>query len=118
MSATALLAEIAGIQIFATGGLGGVHRQGDKTMDISADLVELGRTRVATISSGCKAFLDVRRTLEYLETQGVGVMTFADGTTIALCFHMPDIDYLQVGLERLIFLHFGLVRVDARAHIQ
>ena len=48
-------------------------------MDISADLTELGRTPVAVISSGCKSFLDIPRTLEYLETQGVGVITFADG---------------------------------------
>lgn len=48
-------------------------------MDISADLTELGRTSISIISSGCKGFLDIRRTLEYLETQGVGVMTFADG---------------------------------------
>lgn len=50
-------------------------------MDISADLTELGRTPVAVISSGCKSFLDIPRTLEYLETQGVGVGTFADGRT-------------------------------------
>ena len=48
-------------------------------MDISADLTELGRSRIALISSGCKSFLDIPRTLEYLETQGVGVSTFADG---------------------------------------
>lgn len=50
-------------------------------MDISADLTELGRTAVAVVSSGCKSFLDIPRTLEYLETQGVGVATFADGRT-------------------------------------
>jgi pseudouridine-5'-phosphate glycosidase len=50
-------------------------------MDISADLTELGRTPVAVISSGCKSFLDLPRTLEYLETQGAGVFTFADGRT-------------------------------------
>lgn len=70
---------MAGIHIFATGGLGGVHRGAENTMDISADLTELGRTRIVVISSGCKGFLDIPRTLEYLETQGVGVMTFADG---------------------------------------
>ena len=79
ISATALLAEMAGIGIFATGGLGGVHRGWESTMDISADLTELGRTKVVVVSSGCKGFLDVPATLEYLETQGVGVMTFADG---------------------------------------
>ncbi|KAK5687775.1 hypothetical protein LTS10_001915 [Elasticomyces elasticus] len=70
---------MAGIRIFATGGLGGVHRGVEETFDISADLTELGRTPVAVISSGCKSFLDIPRTLEYLETQGVPVITFADG---------------------------------------
>ena len=73
------LAYNAGISIFATGGLGGVHRGAENTMDISADLIELERTPVTVVSSGCKSFLDVPRTLEYLETQGVTVATFADG---------------------------------------
>jgi pseudouridine-5'-phosphate glycosidase/pseudouridine kinase len=76
-----MLAHLAGIKVFGTGGLGGVHRYGQDTMDISADLTELGRTPVAVISSGCKSFLDIQRTLEYLETQGAGVYTFADGRT-------------------------------------
>ncbi len=74
-----ILAHLAGIKIFATGGLGGVHRGGENSLDISADLTELGRTPVTVISSGCKSFLDIPRTLEYLETQGVFVGTFADG---------------------------------------
>jgi pseudouridine-5'-phosphate glycosidase/pseudouridine kinase len=65
------IAHRAGIKVFGTGGLGGVHRGGQDTMDISADLTELG----------CKSFLDIPRTLEYLETQGAGVFTFADGRT-------------------------------------
>lgn len=81
ISGTMVLAHLAGIKIFATGGLGGVHRGAENSMDISADLTELGRTPVAVISSGCKAFLDIPRTLEYLETQGVAVATFADGRT-------------------------------------
>lgn len=76
-----VLARAAGIRIFGTGGLGGVHRGGENTMDVSADLTELGRTRVAVISSGPKGFLDLPRTLEFLETQGVMVGTFADGRT-------------------------------------
>lgn len=76
-----VLARLAGISVFGTGGLGGVHRDGENTMDISADLTELGRTRVAVVSSGCKGFLDIPRTLEYLETQGCLVSTFADGRT-------------------------------------
>ena len=79
ISGTMVLAHIAGIRVFATGGLGGVHRGGESSMDISADLTELGRTPMIVVSSGCKSFLDIPRTLEYLETQGVGVMTFADG---------------------------------------
>lgn len=76
-----ILARAAGIRVFGTGGLGGVHRGGENSMDVSADLTELGRTRVAVISSGPKGFLDIPRTLEYLETQGVLVATFADGRT-------------------------------------
>ncbi|KAF1357921.1 hypothetical protein EJ07DRAFT_180548 [Lizonia empirigonia] len=79
IASTMLLAELAGIKIFGTGGLGGVHRGVESSMDISADLTELGRTHVAVIASGCKGFLDIPRTLEYLETEGVGVGTFADG---------------------------------------
>ncbi|KAL8784622.1 MAG: hypothetical protein Q9213_003877 [Squamulea squamosa] len=79
VAGTMVLAHLAGIKVFATGGLGGVHRGAENSMDISADLTELGRTPVAIISSGCKSFLDIPRTLEYLETQGVGVSTFADG---------------------------------------
>ncbi|KAF3768965.1 hypothetical protein M406DRAFT_287023 [Cryphonectria parasitica EP155] len=79
IAGTMILARAAGIRIFGTGGLGGVHRGGEDSMDISADLTELGRTRVAVISSGPKGFLDIPRTLEYLETQGVLVATFADG---------------------------------------
>ncbi|PON28069.1 hypothetical protein TGAM01_v203206 [Trichoderma gamsii] len=79
IAGTMLLARLAGIRVFGTGGLGGVHRGGENSMDISADLTELGRTRVAVVSSGCKGFLDIPRTLEYLETQGCLVSTFADG---------------------------------------
>lgn len=81
VSGTMILAHMAGIKVFATGGLGGVHRGAESTMDISADLTELGRTPVAVVSSGCKSFLDIGRTLEYLETEGVPVATFADGRT-------------------------------------
>ncbi|KAI2468066.1 Indigoidine synthase A like protein-domain-containing protein [Annulohypoxylon bovei var. microspora] len=86
IAGTMVLARLAGIRVFGTGGLGGVHRGGHESFDISADLTELGRTRVAVISSGCKGFLDIPRTLEYLETQGVLVSTFADGRTGAVDF--------------------------------
>ncbi|KAF2711561.1 hypothetical protein K504DRAFT_223871 [Pleomassaria siparia CBS 279.74] len=86
ISGTMILAELAGIKVFGTGGLGGVHRGAESSMDISADLTELGRTPVAVISSGSKSFLDIPRTLEYLETEGVGVGTFADGRTGSVDF--------------------------------
>ena len=79
VSGTMALAHTAGIEILATGGLGGVHQGGEDSMDVSADLTELGRTPMVVVSSGCKSFLDIGRTLEFLETQGVGVMTFMDG---------------------------------------
>lgn len=80
------LAELAGIKVFATGGIGGVHRGGEDTMDVSADLNEFGRTRMCVIASGCKSFLDIPRTLEYLETQGVTVATFSDKDEVTMPF--------------------------------
>jgi pseudouridine-5'-phosphate glycosidase len=71
-----IIAEMAKIKIFATGGIGGVHRGVDKTMDISADLNELGKTQVAVVSAGVKSILDIAKTLEYLETQGVPVVGY------------------------------------------
>ncbi|XP_058115299.1 pseudouridine-5'-phosphate glycosidase isoform X1 [Magnolia sinica] len=68
--------HIVGIPVFVTGGIGGVHRHGENTMDISSDLTELGRTPVAVISAGVKSILDIPRTLEYLETQGVPVVAY------------------------------------------
>ncbi|CAI6009502.1 unnamed protein product, partial [Closterium sp. NIES-65] len=65
-----------GIPVFVTGGIGGVHRGGESTMDISSDLTELGRTRVAVVCAGVKSVLDIPRTLEYLETQGVTVVVY------------------------------------------
>ncbi|KAL9263369.1 hypothetical protein AKJ16_DCAP26222, partial [Drosera capensis] len=66
ISATMFIASLVGISVFIAGGLGGVQRHGEKTMDISSDLTELGRTRVAVVSAGAKSFLDIPRTLEYL----------------------------------------------------
>eukprot|EP00672_Neobodo_designis_P021371 CAMPEP_0174843976 /NCGR_PEP_ID=MMETSP1114-20130205/10840_1 /TAXON_ID=312471 /ORGANISM="Neobodo designis, Strain CCAP 1951/1" /LENGTH=319 /DNA_ID=CAMNT_0016078209 /DNA_START=27 /DNA_END=983 /DNA_ORIENTATION=+ len=76
VSGTILVAQLAGIRIMATGGIGGVHRGGEVTMDVSADLVELGRTRCLVVCAGVKSILDIGRTLEYLETQGVGVSAY------------------------------------------
>ena len=74
VAGTILLASIAGISVMATGGIGGVHRGAESSMDISADLTELGRTPVLVVSAGVKSILDIGRTLEVLETQGVAVM--------------------------------------------
>ena len=77
VAGTMVVAAMAGIRTFATGGIGGVHRGGDSSMDVSADLTELGRTQVAVICAGAKAILDLPRTLEVLETLGVPVVGFA-----------------------------------------
>lgn len=76
VATTMLIAEMAGIRIFATGGIGGVHRGAAETMDISADLQELARTSVAVVCAGAKSILDLGLTLEYLETHGVPVIGY------------------------------------------
>lgn len=76
VAATMICAELAGIHIFVTGGIGGVHRGAETTMDISADLEELAQTNVAVICAGAKSILDLGLTLEYLETKGVPVMGY------------------------------------------
>ncbi|XP_051976137.1 uncharacterized protein zgc:136858 [Xyrauchen texanus] len=78
VSGTMIAAQMAGIPIFVTGGIGGVHRDGENSMDVSADLTELGRTPIAVVSAGVKSILDIGRTLEFLETQGVCVATYGD----------------------------------------
>ena len=70
-----MLAAAAGIRIFVTGGIGGVHRGGEVSMDVSADLTELGRTPVTVVCAGVKTILDIPRTLEYLETQASATVT-------------------------------------------
>ncbi|MCC3776601.1 pseudouridine-5'-phosphate glycosidase [Streptomyces sp. UNOB3_S3] len=79
VSGTAFLAERAGIRVFATGGLGGVHREWVETQDESADLRLLARTRIAVVCAGVKSVLDVPATLQRLETLGVGVLGFRTG---------------------------------------
>lgn len=76
VAATMRLAALAGIRVFVTGGLGGVHRGGEASMDVSADLTELGLTDVTVVSAGVKSILDIGRTLEVLETLGVPVVGF------------------------------------------
>ena len=74
VATTMLIADMAGVRVFATGGIGGVHRGAQKTFDISADLQELAHTNVAVVCAGCKSILDIGLTLEYLETFGVPVL--------------------------------------------
>ncbi|SJZ34857.1 pseudouridine-5'-phosphate glycosidase [Cetobacterium ceti] len=76
VASTMILANLAGIKIFATGGIGGVHRGAETTMDISADLEELAMTDVAVVCAGAKSILDLGLTLEYLETKGVPVLGY------------------------------------------
>ncbi len=74
VAATMIAAHMAGIRVFATGGIGGVHKGAEKSFDISADLDELARTPVIVVSAGAKAILDIEKTLEVLETRGVPVI--------------------------------------------
>ncbi len=76
VSSTMLIAARAGIRVFATGGIGGVHRGAEETFDISADLTELGSTEVAVVCAGMKSILDIPKTLEYLETMRVPVVAY------------------------------------------
>jgi pseudouridine-5'-phosphate glycosidase len=80
VASTMACAHLAGIRVFATGGIGGVHRGAESTFDISADLDEFTRTPVAVISAGAKAILDLPKTLEYLETRGIPVLGYRTDT--------------------------------------
>ncbi|CEG66759.1 hypothetical protein CU097_004713 [Rhizopus azygosporus] len=89
VASTMILARAAGIPVFVTGGIGGVHRGASESFDISADLTELGRTPVAVVCAGVKSILDIPKTLEVLETQGVTVATV--GTTRQFpAFYTPN----------------------------
>ncbi len=76
VAGTMIFASLAGVKVFATGGIGGVHRGGEKTMDISADLEELAQTNVCVVCAGAKSILDLNLTMEYLETKGVAVIGY------------------------------------------
>ena len=76
VAATMRLAAMAGIKVFVTGGIGGVHRGAETSMDVSADLTEMAKTNVAVVSAGVKSILDIGLTLEYLETLGIPVVTY------------------------------------------
>ena len=80
VAATMMLAKLAGIKVFATGGIGGVHRGAQETMDISADLDEFAKTPVNVVCAGPKAILDIPLTMEYLETKGIPVMSYKSET--------------------------------------
>lgn len=91
VSATMICASLASIKIFATGGIGGVHRNAQNTFDISADLTELAKTDVAVVSAGVKSILDIGLTLEYLETMGVPVIGY--GTDEFPAFYTRESGY-------------------------
>ncbi|MFV0515875.1 MAG: pseudouridine-5'-phosphate glycosidase [Aminipila sp.] len=95
VATTMILAEMAGIKVFATGGIGGVHRGAETTMDISADLEELGMTSVMVVCAGAKSILDLGLTLEYLETKGVPVIGYQTKTLPAFYTRESDfnVDY-------------------------
>ena len=88
VAATMICAELAGIEVFVTGGIGGVHRGAETSFDISADLQELARTPVAVVCAGAKSILDLALTLEYLETHGVPVLSIGQDNFAA--FFTPD----------------------------
>lgn len=88
VAATMICAHLAGIEVFVTGGIGGVHRGGHESFDISADLQELARTPVAVVCAGAKSILDLTLTLEYLETHGVPVLSVGQDNFAA--FFTPD----------------------------
>ena len=91
VTTTMIIAHMAGIKIFATGGIGGVHRGAETTMDISADLEELGQTPVMVVCAGAKSILDLGLTLEYLETKGVPVIGY--GTDTLPAFYTRESDF-------------------------
>lgn len=88
VAATMIIAEMAGIRMFATGGIGGVHRGAELDFDISADLTELSKTKVAVVCAGAKSILDLPKTLEFLETQGVPLIGY--GTKDFPAFHSRE----------------------------
>jgi len=90
VAATMIIAAMAGIKVFATGGIGGVHRAAQQTFDISADLQELAKTNVAVVCAGAKSILDLALTREYLETQGVPVLGYK--TDVLPAFYTRESD--------------------------
>ncbi|MCW4628830.1 MULTISPECIES: pseudouridine-5'-phosphate glycosidase [Marinomonas] len=103
VAATMIIAAMAGIKVFATGGIGGVHRGAQQTFDISADLQELAKTNVAVVCAGAKSILDLALTREYLETQGVPVLGYKTDTLPAFYTRESDqtVDYNMISAEEI-----------------
>ncbi|MGR3623075.1 pseudouridine-5'-phosphate glycosidase [Pseudophaeobacter sp.] len=91
VAATMIAARLAGIQVFATGGIGGVHKGAETSFDISADLMELAQTAVTVVAAGAKAILDIPKTLEILETQGVPVIAYGQDSFPAFWSAQSDL---------------------------
>lgn len=108
VAATMIAAHLAGIEVFATGGIGGVHRHAEKTFDISADLQELAQTPLSVIAAGPKAILDIPKTLEVLESLGVPVISYGQD-------HLPAFWSRSSGLRSP--LRMNDVTGIARAHL-
>jgi pseudouridine-5'-phosphate glycosidase len=107
VAATMICADLAGIRVFVTGGIGGVHRGAATSFDISADLQELARTSVAVVCAGAKSILDIGLTLEYLETHGVPIISIGQANFAA--FYTPDSGFpadfrLDTAAEQALFL--------------
>jgi len=100
VSGTMIAAKMAGIKFFATGGIGGVHRNAEETFDISADLEELAKTDVYVICAGAKAILDLDKTMEYLETKGVPVIGYQTDV-------LPAFFHKGIGFESQLPLRFS-----------
>lgn len=96
-ASTMILANLAGIKVFATGGIGGVHRGVEETFDISADLEELAKTNVEVVCAGCKSILDIGLILEYLETHGVPVVANPIPSEFAM-----DYDEITTAIENAV----------------
>lgn len=120
VAATMIIAAMAGVKVFATGGIGGVHRGAETSMDISADLEELARTDVAVICAGAKSILDLGLTMEYLETKGVPVLgyqteelpafyTRSSGYKVNYCIDSPLEVAKIIAAQRNLELHGGMV---------
>jgi pseudouridine-5'-phosphate glycosidase len=120
VAATMHVAAMAGIRVFATGGIGGVHRGAEQSMDISADLEELSRTDIAVVCAGPKSILDIGLTLEYLETRGVAVVGyktdelpafFTTGSGCKVDYRMDSADQIAAVLaaKRSLGLHGGML---------